>query len=42
MIENDERHMRRALALAEEAAYAGEVPVGAVLVNGQVEIEARN
>ncbi len=29
---NDEDWMRRALALAEQAAKAGEVPVGAVLV----------
>ena len=29
---NDEDWMRRALALAEQAAEAGEVPVGAVLV----------
>ena len=29
---NDEFWMRQALALAEEAALAGEIPVGAVLV----------
>lgn len=37
-------HMTRALELAAEAAQAGEVPVGAVIVNsdGQVIAEARN
>ncbi|MEL6914196.1 MAG: nucleoside deaminase [Pseudomonadota bacterium] len=37
-------HMRRALELAREAARAGEVPVGAVLVgaDGAVLAEARN
>ena len=37
-------HMDRALALAAEAAAAGEVPVGAVIVgpDGQVVAEARN
>ncbi len=34
----DERWMRRALALADQAARAGEVPVGAVLVHEGVEI----
>ncbi|MZR63982.1 tRNA adenosine(34) deaminase TadA [Alcanivorax sp. DP30] len=33
---NDEDWMRRALALAEQAAEAGEVPVGAVLVRDNV------
>lgn len=33
---NDEDWMRRALALAEQAAEAGEVPVGAVLVRDDV------
>jgi tRNA(adenine34) deaminase len=32
---DDERWMRRALALAEQGAAAGEVPVGAVLVRGE-------
>lgn len=32
MIDNDEMWMRRALALAEQAELAGEVPVGAILV----------
>ncbi len=34
--------MRRALELAAEAEAAGDVPVGAVLVCGDVVIEARN
>lgn len=39
----DERWMRRALALAREAAGAGEVPVGAVAVrDGEVAGEGRN
>ena len=32
MLNQDERHMRQALALAEAAAAQGEVPVGAVVV----------
>lgn len=32
-IERDERYMRRALALAQAAAEAGEAPVGAVIVD---------
>jgi tRNA(adenine34) deaminase len=40
---NHERFMRRALALAEEAAEAGEAPVGAVIVReGTIIAEARN
>ncbi len=38
--EEDTRWMRRALALAEEAAAVGEVPVGAVVVAGGVELGA--
>ena len=39
----DERFMTRALALARQAANAGEVPVGAVLVrDGVVVAEGRN
>lgn len=34
--ENDEYFVRRALALAEQAIVAGEVPVGAVVVNAGV------
>ncbi|MEK6594582.1 MAG: tRNA adenosine(34) deaminase TadA [Pseudomonadota bacterium] len=37
---SDEDYMREALALARQAAAAGEVPVGAVVVNG-VEIIGR-
>ena len=33
--ETDNRYMRRALELASEAASEGEVPVGAVIVNGE-------
>jgi tRNA(adenine34) deaminase len=33
-MKDDEWWMRRALALAEEAAAAGEAPIGAVLVDG--------
>jgi tRNA(adenine34) deaminase len=39
---NDELYMRRALALAAQALAAGEVPIGAVLVSGDLVIEARN
>lgn len=38
MIETDAKFMRQALSLAETAAGAGEVPVGAVLVHGNVVI----
>ena len=38
--DEDEIWMSRALELAEEAAAAGEVPVGAVVVMGRVEIGA--
>ena len=38
--EEDEHWMRRALNLAEQAARAGEVPVGAVVVRGRVELGA--
>lgn len=37
---NDEKWMRRALALAKTAAAAGEVPVGAVVVRNDIEIGA--
>lgn len=39
---NDELYMRRALALAAQAQAAGDVPIGAVLVSGDLLIEARN
>ncbi len=38
----DERHLSRAIELADEAARAGDVPVGAVLVSGALVLEARN
>jgi tRNA(adenine34) deaminase len=38
----DEVHIRRALDLAEEAASAGDVPIGAVLVDGELRLEAKN
>ncbi|GAC1424541.1 MAG: tRNA adenosine(34) deaminase TadA [Candidatus Velthaea sp.] len=40
--DDDERYMRRAIALASAAADAGEVPVGAVLLTGDHAIEAHN
>lgn len=39
---DDELRLRRALELAEEAARAGDVPVGAVLVSGDLVLEAKN
>jgi len=39
---SDEAYLRRALELAEEAARAGDVPVGAVLVSGDLVLEAKN
>ncbi|MBV8433861.1 MAG: nucleoside deaminase [Candidatus Eremiobacteraeota bacterium] len=39
---DDERYLRRAMELAEEAAVAGDVPIGAVLVSGDLVIEAKN
>lgn len=42
-VSSDEKYMREALLLAEEAAAAGEVPVGAVIVkNGKVIGRGRN
>lgn len=38
----DEKHLRRALELAAEAARAGDVPIGAVLVSGDLILEAKN
>jgi tRNA(adenine34) deaminase len=38
----DEAYLRRAMELAEEAAFAGDVPVGAVLVSGDLVLEAKN
>jgi tRNA(adenine34) deaminase len=38
----DEAHLRRALQLGAEAARDGDVPVGAVLISGDLILEARN
>jgi tRNA(adenine34) deaminase len=38
----DEVYMRRAIALAQRAVDAGDVPVGAVLVCGDLVLEAQN
>ena len=43
MIDNDEYYMRLALAEAQEAFDAGEIPIGAVIaVNGRVIARAHN
>ena len=39
---DDERYMLRAIGLAREAQRRGDVPVGAVLVAGELVVEARN
>ncbi len=41
-IDGDEAYLRRALELAEEAAAAGDVPIGAVLICGDLLLEAKN
>jgi tRNA(adenine34) deaminase len=38
----DEAYLQRAVELAEEAVRAGDVPIGAVLVSGELVIEAKN
>ena len=38
----DERYLRRAMQLADQAAAAGDVPIGAVLVCGELVFEAKN
>jgi tRNA(adenine34) deaminase len=38
----DERYIRRAIELAEQAASAGDAPIGAVLVDGELHLEAKN
>lgn len=38
----DEAHLRRALELADAAAREGDVPIGAVLVSGELVLEAKN
>jgi len=39
---DDERFVRRALELADQAERAGDVPIGAVLVSGDLVLEAKN
>lgn len=39
---SDEEYIRRAIALAEQAEAVGDVPIGAVLVSGDVVLEAKN
>lgn len=39
---DDERYLHRALTLAEEAQRTGDVPIGAVLVCSDFELEAKN
>jgi tRNA(adenine34) deaminase len=39
---DDDRYMRRALELARQAAVNGDVPVGGVLVVGELVLEAKN
>jgi pyrimidine deaminase RibD-like protein len=41
-IADDESYLRRALELAQEAAGAGDVPIGAVLISGDLQLEAKN
>ena len=38
----DERYIRRAMDLADDAAACGDVPIGAVLVSGDLVLEAKN
>jgi len=39
---SDEKYIRRAIELAEQAEAVGDVPIGAVLVSGDVVLEAKN
>jgi|SRR5579884_2302020 len=39
---NDELYIRRAIELAAEAEVNGDVPIGAVLVSGDLVLEAKN
>lgn len=41
-LQTDERYIRRAMALADEAERAGDVPIGAVLCCGGLVLEAKN
>jgi tRNA(adenine34) deaminase len=40
--QQDELYIRRAISLAAEAEQAGDVPIGAVLVSGDVVLDAKN
>lgn len=42
MESEDERYLRRAMELADEASAQGDVPIGAVLVYGGLVLEAKN
>ena len=42
MTSDDERYIRRAMELADDAAACGDVPIGAVLVSGDLVLEAKN
>jgi tRNA(adenine34) deaminase len=42
VMHEDEAPMRRAIELAAEAERAGDVPIGAVLVSGDLVLEAKN
>ncbi len=39
---DDVRYLRRAMELADQAAARGDVPIGAVLVSGELVLEAKN
>ena len=41
-MKTDREYMRRAMELAEEAAASGDVPIGAVLISGDLVLEAKN
>ena len=41
-MQQDEVHIRRAIELAAEAERSGDVPIGAVLVSGDLILEAKN
>jgi tRNA(adenine34) deaminase len=41
-VSRDERYIRRAIELADIAARSGDIPIGAVLVSGDLVLEAHN
>ena len=41
-MDQDEAFLRRALELARDAERAGDVPIGALLVSGELVLEAKN